>query len=342
VLVTPDWIPFNDITGWTAAVEIKEAQGVKFYEATIWEETSSIHLYALPNDYDQFYGLHEHLSTEKKVAYRESFCIKKFSGMPAKLSERGPFVLNAFTEFARILVDRHPTASHNLMFTGHGGLIPGGELFCLHLNHSEANTLVGRWHSMLGRKLGFVDMGGPCSKGSFHDLEAYYEHADYYIASDLSTGCTTWDVWTMELYNRSDVFYNYPRLLSSHNTMKDALIARVNLTRLRYEDTKPHATRDQIMQSCYLYSSSAFGKHKNDIAAFLKAQDFSDYPARFTVETEEGTLCVFVDVLGAMKSYGASQGLLDAYKSIIIHGVDTRDFFTWQGEWNGMLWITGD
>ena len=325
VHVTEDWSPFTDITGWTGSVINKEMHGVKFYEVAIWDDGLSVNLYALPNDYDMFYGEHENLSTSEKVAYRESFCLKKFSGMPSDISQRGPFLVNAFTEFAKILAGRHPNASHNLMFTGHGGLVPGGEIFGLNLDHSQANTFLGNWHSILGRKLGFIDFGGPCMKGSFHDLEAFYEHVDYYIASDLAVGCTNYDEFSMEIYNRSDPHYNYPDILSSNMVMKDAMIARVDLHRLRYEDSIKYATDNKVMQSMYLYSCSEFGEYKDAISSFMEAQSF------------EGNY--MVDVLSVMQNNGAGTELIEHYNSIVIHGVDTKDFFTWPEEWNGMLWV---
>jgi hypothetical protein len=326
VYVTTDWSPFTDISGWPGNVPIKESQGVKFYEATIWDDTLSIHLYALPNDYNQLYGDHENLSTAEKVAYRESYLVKKFSGMPTKNSERGPFVLNAFTEFARILVEKHPDASHNLIFNGHGGA--GGELFTLHLNHSEANRFLGNWHSMLGRKLGFIDMGGPCNKGSFYDLLAFYEHADYYIASDLDVcGYLPDDPDDPAAeYNRTHKEYNYPRILSSHKNLRDALIERVNLRRRKYELARNNITGERAMQSMYLYSCSAFGRHKDAISSFMKSQDMEG----------EG---YFVDIRSTMIKKGAAPELLKAFDSIIIHGVDTKDFFRWPEEKNGMIWL---
>ena len=52
VRVTPDWMPFADTGGWTRAVPLKESEILKYYEVAIWDETSSVHLYELPNDYE--------------------------------------------------------------------------------------------------------------------------------------------------------------------------------------------------------------------------------------------------------------------------------------------------
>jgi hypothetical protein len=327
VYVTKEWNLFLEVAGWPHAVQNKESQGVKFYEAAIWEDTMAIHLYAFPGDYDFMYGEHEGLSTEEKVAYRESFAIKTISDMPQEHEERGPFVLNAFTEFAKILVERHPDATHNLVYSGHGG--PGGELFENHLDPTEAAEFLGSWHDMLGHKLGFVDMGTVCMKGSFQDLEAFHEHTDYYIASDLNVGCTQFDdSFSIEIYNKSDTLYQYPRILSSFDNMEEALIERVNLHRLRYEDSINYATENEVMQSQYLYSCSAFGQHKDVIAAFMQSQNYDPHQV------------ALVDIKTALEENGSGAELLAAFDSIIIHGVDTKDFFTWPQEFNGMTWMT--
>lgn len=78
VRVTPDWMPFASTDGWTQAVPLKESEVLKYYEVAIWEETSSVHLYELPNDYDAHYGEwwneEEQESVERtdaeKIAYR--------------------------------------------------------------------------------------------------------------------------------------------------------------------------------------------------------------------------------------------------------------------------------
>ncbi|MFO7636534.1 MAG: hypothetical protein R6W96_04420 [Clostridia bacterium] len=320
-------MPFNDISGWTGDVLNKDKDGVRIYEVAIWDDGLAVHMYALPNDYNPLYGGMEGYSTTQKVAYREQYCIKKFTGMPSDILARGPFLINAFTEFARVLVQRHPNATHNLVFTGHGGLVQGGEIFGVNMNYAQAETFLGNWKSLLGRKLGFIDFGMPCMKGSFHALEAFHQYTDYYIASDLAAGCTTWDDWddekTWAEYYEVQILSNYHAILSSHGSMQNALIARVNLSRLRYVYTRPHAIREKHKQSTYLYSSSAFALHKDAIASFMNANGDKD---------------IILDVLSVMKAKGASQSLIDAYHSIIIHGVDTKDFFTWSEEWNGMLW----
>lgn len=312
--VTKEWIEFDSELGggWTCAIVNKELHGVKFYEAAIWEDTMSIHLYAFPQDY---------VETQGPVAYRESFVIAKFDNMPDKRSGRGEFVLDVFSEFAQILVERHPDATHNLIYTGHGG---PGEFFDVHLRPAEMTTLLSNWHSALGRKLGFVDMGGPCNKGSFHDLEAIHEHAEYYIASDLSVGCFTYDDWDSVDYDSLEALYQYPRILSSHEKLENALIERVNVYRDRYNAGKNNITNNQVMQSHYLYSCSEFAKHKTAITEFMESLSFNPYVGRADIRHEIAR--------------AGRKDLLEAFESIIVYGVDTRQYFTWPEENNGLFW----
>ena len=179
---------------------------------------------------------------------------------------------------------------------------------------------------MLGRKLGFIDMGTLCSKGSFQDLENFYEHTDYYIASDLNVCGAVPDDETKDFYT-TDWLYHYPRLLSSYANMEDALIARIDMRRLQLEDGRIARTANKDMQSMYLYSCSEFGLYKDAIASFMKAQDSEGW----------GTV---VDIKKIMEDNGAGPELLGALEKITIHGVDTRDFFTWPEDWNGMSWCT--
>ena len=84
VLVTEDWVPFSDAGGWTGAVLQKESDVLRFYEAAIWEETDSVHLYAFPNDYDSGFGFDENLPDADVIAYREQYAISVHSNMPKR------------------------------------------------------------------------------------------------------------------------------------------------------------------------------------------------------------------------------------------------------------------
>ena len=323
VYVTTEWSPFTDISGWPGAAPIKEAHGVKFYEAAIWQDGLKVHLYALPNDYDQSYGSWEELPVDEIVAYRESFCIYSNDGMPAEHAARGEYILDTFTEIAEELVTRNPYASHNLIYSGHGTW--GGELFELHLSPVQANTLLGNWHTLLGKKLGFVDMGTVCLKGSFHDLDTFAEHTDYYIGTDQLAGCANYNPeadWTL-----SDVDIQYPSILGSFANMEDALKARIDLAALRYENSSIHIIDESIKQSCYLYDCSTFLTHRSALSTFMLAAPLPE---------------ALVDVRASLIEHGADPSLVSAYDDIIVHKADTKHFFVWDPDWNGMLWDNFD
>ena len=179
VRVTPEWMPYASTSGWPQAVSVKESDVLKFYEAAIWEETSSVHLYAFPNDYDAGYEHQAGVTDEQKIAHREQFLIRKYTDMLAAWTEeRSVFLKSAFVDMASYLVNQHPDSEHHLMYSGHGG--PGGKLFAAQLHENHANEFLKSWTQALGRPLGVIDMGGPCTKGSFSDLDNFSDYATYY------------------------------------------------------------------------------------------------------------------------------------------------------------------
>ncbi|MXY21989.1 MAG: hypothetical protein F4Y49_11730 [Dehalococcoidia bacterium] len=179
---------YASTSGWTAAAEPKESGTLKYYEAAIWEETDSVHLYAFPNDFDPLVDImNEDMTDAEMIAYREQFAIKKYSEMPEAYTwQRTLFLRTAFEDFADILVSRHPLSEHHFMYSGHGG--PGGNLFAGQLAHRDASAFLESWTGSLGRPLGVIDMGGPCAKGSFDDLANFCRYSMYYVASDINNG----------------------------------------------------------------------------------------------------------------------------------------------------------
>ena len=221
VRVTTDWMPFASTDGWTQAVSVKESEVLKFYEAAIWEETSSVHFYEFPNDYDGLYGNRGSVTDEQKIAYREQFLIRKYTDIPAAWTdERSAFLRSTFSDVAAYLVNQYPDSEHHLMYSGHGG--PGGKLFAAQLNVNHANEFLKSWTQALGRPLGVIDMGGPCTKGRFSDLDNFSDYAEYYIASDLPNGGYTMDRWTSQKHNATDPETQYHDLFSSSESLEDA------------------------------------------------------------------------------------------------------------------------
>tara|TARA_B100001123_G_scaffold98829_1_gene113886 strand:- start:336 stop:2387 length:2052 start_codon:yes stop_codon:yes gene_type:complete len=314
VRVTTDWVSFADTGGWTSAVPVKESEVLKNLEVAIWEETSSVHFYAFPNDYDAGYGYHPRRTDEQSIAYREQFLIEKYLDMPPSgTAERSNFMKLAFIDIASHLVDQYPNADHHLMFNGHGG--PGGALFGGSLSKQDAYNLLDSWSHLLGRKLGVIDMGGPCTKGSFADLENFCEFTEYYIASDMPNGGYTMDDFTGEKYDETNPETQYHDLFRSHASLESVLKARVDLNRKAYEYSKTNMITNQVAQANYLYSCSAFRIFQPKFEEFLAAINV-DYQ-------------IVDDAYQYMVNNNASSDLKKSFDSVIVHKVDNSDFFDW-------------
>ena len=321
VLVTEDWVPFTKLDGWTQAAPQKESATLRFYEAAIWEETDSVHLYAFPNDYDPHYGVFGDVAEDDMIAYREQYAINVRSGLPEESSdERSDFLRSAFTDFAQALVERHPQAEHHFMFSGHGG--PGGDLFAKQMANSDADAFLASWTRLLDRPLGVIDMGGPCNKGGYDDLTNFCKHARYYVASDLPNGGYSMDEWTPEKHWETSEAKQYHRILESNDTLEEALIKRVNLRRKHYEYSRDNQTRDSVAQANYVYSCEAFNDFSAAFEAFLDETAIA-YP--------------LYDLYELMQAHSAPPSLLKKFQDVFVHTVDNRDFFTWNIPANGII-----
>ncbi len=319
VRVTEDWMPYASTGGWTQAVILKESETLKFYEAAIWEETASVHLYEFPNDYD---WIPHRMTDEEKIAYREQFLVKKYTDMPQMWTdERSDFLKSAFSDFASYLVSRHPSSDHHLMYSGHGG--PGGKLFGGQLKPADANEFLKSWSQSLGKPLGVVDMGGPCNKGSFADLANFCEHTRYFVASDLPNGGYRMDDWTSQKYHETEPETQYHNLLSSSESLEEALIGRIDLKRKAYEYSRNYMVSNRVEQANYLYSCDEFLEFGSKFKDFLEEVD-SDYQ-------------ITDDLHQFMVGNGANNALIDRFNDVVVHSADNKDFFEWDVVANGML-----
>ena len=325
VQVTEDWVPFSDAGGWTQAVLQKESDVLRYYEAAIWEETDSVHLYAFPNDYDGLFGLDEDIPDADVIAYREQYAISVHSDMPEMWGDRrSDFLRIAFEDFVSRLVELHPEADHHLMYHGHGG--PGGNLFAGQLKHDDADAFLATWTRLLGKPLGVIDMGGPCNKGAYDDLANFCRHASYYVASDLPNGGYSEDDWTWEKYHETNPETQYHRLLASNETLEEALIERVELRRKKYEYSMNNQIRDQVEQANYVYSCARFNDFYEAFELFVDVT---------TIQAPS------YDLYQLMLDYRAPPALLDRFRDVFVHGVDNRDFFEWEVTANGMISPSG-
>ena len=321
VLVTEDWVPFSSAGGWTQAVPTRESRILRYYEAAIWEETDSVHLYAFPNDYNPYYGASEGLAEDDVAAYREQYALSVYRGMPGESSdERSEFLRRAFEGFAAILAERHPRAEHHLMYNGHGG--PGGELFAGQMSREHADGFLGHWTGLLGRPLGVIDMGGPCNKGGYEDLANFCRHARYYVASDLPNGGYNMDEWTPEKYDETDAETQYHRLFSSNDTLEAVLVGRVELRRKHYEYSRGNQTRGAVAQANYVYSCAGFHDFGAAFESFL-AETAIPHPTH--------------DLYQLLLDNSAPTELLGLFRQVFAHRVDNRDFFRWDFPANGMI-----
>ena len=322
VRVTTDWMPFASTDGWPEAVRLKESEVLKYYEVAIWEETSSVHFYVFPNDYEGMYGTRSGVTDAQKIAYREQFLIKKYTDMPnVWTDERSTFLKSAFMDIASYLVNQHPSSEHHLTYDGHGG--PGGRLFAGILYIDDTNEFLNSWTESLGRPLGVIDMGGPCNKGSFSDLDNFSEYAEYYVASDLPNGGYTMDFWTSAKNRETNPDAQYHALFSANQSLEEVLIGRIDLKRKSYEYSRNNMINNRIPQGNYLYSCAAFRKFSPNFKAFLDSVDV-DYH-------------IFDDLYQYMIDNKAPSSLIEQFNDVFVYQTDNKDFFEWSIVSNGML-----
>jgi len=317
VRVTPDWMPYASTDGWTQAVKIKESSKLKYFEVAIWEETSSVHLYEFPYSYNPLYG--QGKTDQQKINYREQFAIKKFTNMPSEPFAKSSFLKSAFSSIVDILARRYFYSSHALVYSGHGG--PGGALFEAMLSPTHVQDLLKHWANKIEQKLAFVDMGGPCNKGSFSDLNAFCPFAEYYLASDLPNGGYTMDNWTVEKYDETNPDYRYHDLIANNSTLYQVLVKRITLKRKEYEYSRINMNNNKVEQGNYLYSCQAF-KRLYDKVRPIK----NSFP-------------VYADLRSLLTGLGSSY--MQTFDATIVAAAHNRDFFPWEKVANGMLTPSG-
>ena len=326
VRVTPDWHAYEIIAGgWPSAVPVKESESLKWFEVAIWEELEAIHLYAFDNAFDPNLGMGEEGSPQQMTAHRESYRIMQETGLPeAWTEERSLFIAQAFAKFTSYLVSRYPDSEHHLMYNGHGG--PGGKLFAGQLLYQHADEMLAGWVESLGRPLGVIDMGGPCNKSGFSDLDNFCRHAAYYIASDLPNGGYTFDEWTLEKHRETDPESQFHALFAETSNLQEALVARIDLKRKAYEYSREDMIESGTEQANYLYSCRRFLEFRDDFWAFSHENN-----AKFSHRE---------DLYEYLTGNDASEYLLRSFGDVIVHRADNKDFFQWEASYNGMLMPT--
>ena len=321
----------------TIDIRLRESEFLKYYEVIIWEETSSVHFYEFPNDFDSDYGWdirsvdedgfplgysRNAITDQQKIAYREQFLISRYIDMPeAWTNARSTFLKSAFMDVASYLVNRHPNSDHHLKFNGHGG--PGGRLFSGHLQRDHAYEFLKFWSVSSGKPLGVIDMGGPCNKGSFADLDNFCDSAKYYIASDLLNGGYSMDEFTWAKREEVWPLTQYHNLFSANQGLEEALKGRIDLKRKAYEFSRNNMITNQVAQANYLYSCAEFRKFGHVFRPFLGGAG---------VEYSMSD-----DLHRYMTDNGAAPTLIEQFSKVIVYQADNNDFFEWSVVRNGML-----
>lgn len=316
----------------------KISENLIYYDAVIWKDSNIISLYQLSNDYDYFYELTGATNAELK-AYREQYLIMDFDMFPT-LTDDGlvnfpeqttdfftyltevpsEYLKYVFEQFAEVLVQRHPDADHHLTYIGHGA--PGGHLFEALMLEDDVVEFLDTWTKSLGKRLGIIDMGGPCDKGSMLDLLAFSPFSRYYIASDLPNGGYDFDNFTIEIYDKTNVNYQYHSLFNTHEDLGNVVEARIALKRERYKYSKNHMIENKVEQVNYAYDSEAF-------LAFHTA--FSTWIDPDSIIQEWGE-----DTLTFMQRNDAPDSLIEMYEKIFFAKADNRDFFEWEETIQGL------
>ena len=327
VVVPETWTQFEEdgLGGWSAATPLRESPTLKYFEAAIWEGARAVHLYEFDNSFDPYLGFFEDVSAEEYTAYRESFRVLAFPGMPALAgeetwAERSRFLRETFRQIASYLVSRYPDSEHHLMYHGHGAA--GGRLFEYQLDYDDAAEMLEHWTAELGRRLGVIDMGGPCWKSGYEDLTNFCRYAHHYIASDMLQGGYSFDEFSDEIFQETQAELQYHRLFAESEELRRALMGRVDLNRTAYEYSRRDMTAHRNPQATYLHSCQDFKPFARDFIAFV-----NDRGGPF----EGGE-----DLLDYLETGAAGAGLLEGFRRVVIHGVDNRDFFQWSENRNGI------
>lgn len=118
--MTPDWMAFSGYA-WASVAMPKEGEFHKYLEATIWEETSSLHFYAFPDgigsgnlENELRRTLNRDLTDQEIINLREQFLISKYADLPeAGTEERSAFLKFAFMDIASRMVNLYPESHHH-------------------------------------------------------------------------------------------------------------------------------------------------------------------------------------------------------------------------------------
>ncbi|MXW41858.1 MAG: hypothetical protein F4138_01445 [Acidimicrobiia bacterium] len=327
LLVNDDWAPFVHIgDGWERNISFRESPNMKYFEAVVWSDENAVHLYEFDNSFDPAAGHHQNMSAEEFTAYRESYRVMAFPDMPRLppdspwSPERSRFLRDAFKKIASYLVSRYPDSEHHFSFHGHGAA--GGRLLAWQMYYEDADDFLAHWSNELGRPLAAIDMGGPCNKGGYSDLNNFCQYARYYIASDLVQGGYGLDDDDIKKIFETDAVLQYHRILGESKYLQEALVKRIELKRKDFEYSRRNLTKSKWQQAIYLYDCQEFQAFAEAFVAFINRNN----------PPFEG----HEDLLTFIETHNGGSELIDLFRKVILHKVDNRDFFEWSHGRNGI------
>ncbi len=325
--VNDDWAPFVSIGGgWERNIPFRESPNLKYFEAVVWLDEHTVHLYEFDNSFDPLAGTRRNMSPEEFTAYRESYRVMAFSGLPlappdaAWSPERSRFLRDTFNEIADYLVARYPDSEHHLNYHGHGAA--GGRLLEFQMYYEDAGDFLAHWSNELGRPLASIDMGGPCNKGGYEDLHNFCRYARYYIASDMVQGGYSSDDFDIARYFETNAELQYHRLLGESDDLREALVKRIELKRKDFEYSRNNMTKSNWQQAIYLYDCQEFRPFAEAFATFMNGSN-TPFQGR-------------EDLLVFLETHEAGDELINHFQRVISHKADNRDFFDWSDNRNGI------
>ena len=330
VKVNDAWMEFEEVHGgWPAAVETRETEHLKFYEAAIWADDNSVNLYAFDDSFDSSYQYYfdfeanelKERPVEERVAHREQFLVKKFDQIPADGEAASSYLAAAFEEFFTIIQQRHPSSGLGLVYSGHGS--GSGGLFANSIYPRDARELFIGATGKLDRKLDWFDLGGPCNEGQFEALMNFAPFFRYIVASDLPNGGYSFDEWDSEKFKETKADYLYPELLGPNMGLLETMKIIQQRRRLGYEYSLNNMIRDGVEQANYIYDAEQFLKFAAAFQVALLENQASE-EAKIKLEN-------YNDVLTLVHQLG-DNALANLYEAVFLHKIDNKDFFAWNND----------
>ena len=330
VKVNEAWMSYDSVNGgWPAAVRTKETEFLKFYEVAIWEEVNSVHLYAFDDTFNSMYQQYYDSDAnewktrppEERIAHREQFLVKKFTEIPQEdlPSQASAYLADAFVEFFAIINERHPNSGIGVMYSGHGS--GSGGLFANAIWPNDAREILDSVTRSWGRKLDWLDLGGPCNEGQFEALINFAPFFRYIVASDLPNGGYSHDEWSWEAHKETKSDFIYPEVINDNIELLDVLTLRLNRVRIGYEYSLNNMIQNEVEQANYLYDSDTFLKFACLFESAIREDQTQGSAARVTLGN-------YNDVQTLLLSLG-NDALIELYDEVFLHKINNRDFFQW-------------